>query len=93
MDGVLDVQFGRGKVTFRSETAKRLMTWKLTNEMDTDTLLDVMEDILSELRYPNGYSTRALTQYQITEDSLTYSDKVVGSPHPSDVVVGGSIDL
>lgn len=100
-DNDLKMVISRGKVTFSRTTATRCSTWVLSAGDSPDKILDVMEDIILELRYPNGfgtggeevdYSYELDAPWRKPEDEVPVSDGVAFQP-PKTAVIGGEVFL
>lgn len=103
MDTEIKMVISRGKVTFSRTTATRCSTWSLLAGDDTDKILNVMEDILVELRYQGGFGADDASYDPAYdpdtdprswegEDEIPVSDGVAFQP-PRTTVLGGEVFL
>lgn len=96
MDNELKMVISRGKVTFSRTTSTRCSTWSLLAGDSTDKILDVLTDVVQELR---PHDVAVLSQWdekyaQETqpEDDIPVSDGVAFQP-PKTTVLGGEVFL
>lgn len=96
MDNELKMVISRGKVTFTRDTPTRCSSWRIVAGDDTDTILNVLEDILLELRPKDNAHPEQLygsfRSYGLPESEDRSFDGVALQP-PKVTVLGGNVDL